>query len=148
MGRLVGRLVVTNAPKATVLIRLLVGGVFLSEGLQKFLFPELGSGRFAKIGLPNPDILGPLVGAFETVCGALILVGLLTRLAALPLLAIMAVALVTTKVPILMEGGFWKAAHDARNDWSMSLGSLFLLLVGAGPWSIDATLQRRLRSGD
>jgi uncharacterized membrane protein YphA (DoxX/SURF4 family) len=127
-----------GGPAAVVLIRLMVGAVFLSEGIQKFLFAEeLGAGRFARIGLPAPDLLGPFVGSFEIACGALVLLGLFTRLAALPLLAIMAVAIVTTKLPMLEARGVWTMAHESRTDWSMFLGALFLLLVGPGPWSID-----------
>lgn len=138
---MVRRLAATRAPAAALLIRLLVGAVFLSEGIQKFLFPgELGAGRFAKVGLPMPELLGPLVGSFEVVCGALVLAGLLTRRAVLPLLAIMAVALATTKWPMLADQGFWHMAHESRTDWSMTLGSLYLLIVGAGPWSVDARL--------
>ncbi|HEU4410766.1 MAG TPA: DoxX family protein [Polyangiaceae bacterium] len=132
-----------EAPAATVLIRLAVGAVFLSEGVQKFLFPaELGAGRFAKIGLPAPALLGPLVGAVEIACGSLVLAGLLTRLAALPLAAIMVVAIATTKLPELSKSGFWAAAHGARTDWAMLLGALFLAAVGAGPRSVDARLGR------
>jgi uncharacterized membrane protein YphA (DoxX/SURF4 family) len=133
------QLIRSDAAAAVILIRLLVGAVFLSEGIQKFLFPdELGAGRFLKIGLPMPDLLGPFVGWFEIACGSLVLVGLLTRLAAIPLLIVMAVALATTKWAILMEQGFWAMAHEARTDWSMTLGLLFLLIVGAGSWSADA----------
>lgn len=126
-----------------MLIRLLVGGVFLSEGVQKFLVPgELGTGRFAEIGFPSPGFLAYFVGAFEVVCGALLLLGLFTRLAAIPMLANMAVAFASTKVPILLESGFWEMAHEARNDYAQFLGSLFLLIVGAGPWSLDAAIVR------
>ena len=122
----------------------MVGAVFLSEGIQKCLFPDqLGVGRFLKIGLPMPELLGSFVGTFEIVCGSLVLLGLLTRLAVVPLLVIMAVALATTKWPILLDQGFWSMAHEARTDWAMTLGSLFLLLVGGGPWSIDAWLSGR-----
>jgi uncharacterized membrane protein YphA (DoxX/SURF4 family) len=108
------------------------------------MFPDqLGVGRFLKIGLPMPELLGPFVGTFEIICGSLVLLGLLTRLAVIPLLVIMAVALTTTKWPMLAAQGFWHMAHEARTDWSMSLGSLFLLIVGAGPWSLDARLQSR-----
>ena len=139
----------TGAPAAVILIRMLVGLVFLSEGIQKFLFPaELGVGRFARIGLPAPGFLPPFVATFEITCGTLILMGLLTRLAAVPLVAIMLTALATTKVPILMGKGFWAMAHEARTDWSMLLGSVFLLIVGAGPWSIDSALSRPKRAGD
>lgn len=138
------RLIGTDAPATVVLIRLMIGAVFLSEGIQKFLFPDqLGAGRFLKIGLPMPELLGPFVGTFEIVCGSLVLLGLLTRLAVIPLLVIMAVALTTTKWPMLAAQGFWHMAHEARTDWSMALGSLLLLIVGAGPWSLDARLQSR-----
>jgi putative oxidoreductase len=141
------RLIATRAPAAVLLIRCLVGLVFLSEGIQKFLFPEsAGAGRFAKIGLPSPELLATLVGVFEICCGLLITLGLLTRLAVIPTITIMLVAIASTKIPILMESGFWKMAHEARTDWSMLLGSLFLLIVGAGPWSCDAVLNRRLNS--
>jgi uncharacterized membrane protein YphA (DoxX/SURF4 family) len=129
--------------RSLILIRLMVGAVFLSEGIQKFLFPaEVGAGRFAKIGLPAPETLATLVACFEIVCGLLVVLGLLTRLAVVPLITIMVVAIASTKVPILLASGFWKMAHEARTDWSMLLGSLFLLLVGAGPWSIDGRRRR------
>lgn len=137
------KLLATDAPAAVVLVRLAVGGVFLSEGVQKFLFPDaLGVGRFAKIGIPAPEVTAPFVGVCETVCGVLLVLGFLTRLAAIPLVIDMGVAIATTKVPILMKGGFWAMAHEARTDWAMLLGALFLLIVGAGRWSLDAGLTR------
>src|SRR3954447_2455903 len=105
--RPVHRLLQTDAPGSVLLVRLLVGAVFLSEGVQKFLFPDaLGVGRFAKIGIPAPAFTGPFVGAVEIVCGALILLGLVTRLATIPLLVSMTVAVISTKVPILLGRGF------------------------------------------
>ena len=139
-----GRLLATSAPSATVLVRLIVGAVFLSEGVQKFLYPAaLGVGRFAKIGIPWPEFSAPFDAVFEIGCGLLILLGLLTRLAAIPLVVDMLVAIATTKVPMLLEKGFWSMAHEARTDWSMLLGAVFLLIVGGGAWSIDARLTRR-----
>lgn len=133
------RLQATSAPAATLLIRILVGAVFLSEGIQKFLFAaELGAGRFAKIGLPEPGLLAPFVGGCEILCGSLVVAGVWTRLAVLPLLAIMTTAFFTTKLPIFLASGFWKMAHEGRTDFAMTLGSLFLLCVGAGPLSWDA----------
>ena len=133
------RILHTSAPGTALLIRLMVGAVFLSEGIQKFLFPDqLGVGRFLKIGLPAPELLAPFVGTTEIVCGTLLLLGLAARLATIPLLIIMAVALTTTKFPMLANQGFWTMAHEMRTDWSMFLGSLFLLIVGAGTWSLDA----------
>jgi uncharacterized membrane protein YphA (DoxX/SURF4 family) len=134
----------SSAPAAVLLIRLMVGCVFISEGLQKFLFSdEVGAGRFAKIGLPSPEVLAPFVGTFEVVCGALVLLGLFTRLAVIPLLTVMGVAVWTTKVPMLLSSGFWKMAHEARTDFSMIMGCLFLLLAGAGACSLDARPSRR-----
>ena len=135
------RIVESNAPRATLLIRALVGWVFLSEGIQKFLFPgALGVGRFVKIGIPAPQFFAPFVGVIEIVCGAMLIVGLLTRLAAIPLLIDISVAILTTKIPMLEKSGFWAAMHEARTDFCMCLGALFLLIVGAGPLSLDARL--------
>ena len=134
----------TEAGAAVLLVRLLAGGVFLSEGIQKFLYPlELGTGRFIKIGIPAPDLMAPFVGVVEIVCGVLLIAGLLTRLAAVPLIVDIAVAIWTTKIPIFMKQGFWAMAHEARTDWCMLLGSVFLVLTGAGAWSIDAKLATR-----
>lgn len=128
----------TSAPRGTILIRLLVGGVFLSEGIQKFLFPAaLGVGRFIKIGIPAPQFFAPFVGVVEIVCGALLIVGFLTRLAAIPLIIDICVAIITTKIPMLSKAGFWSTAHEARTDYCMLLGLIFLLLVGSGPFSMD-----------
>lgn len=155
----VARWLKTDAGRASVLIRLLVGlVVFFPEGLQKLFFPAiLGAGRFAKIGIPWPDVMGPFVGMIETVCGLLIIFGLLTRLAALPLIIVMIVALVSTKLPLMLghdvwifhappatRYGFWGMAHEARADFCMLLGALFLLITGGGRWSLDAWLTQRL----
>lgn len=138
------KIVATNAPTSVLLIRLMVGLVFLSEGIQKFLFPDVaGVGRFTKIGLPEPEFLAYFVAVFEITCGSLIALGLLTRLAVIPTITIMFVAIATTKASILMSDGFWKVAHEARTDWSMLLGSLFLLIVGAGRCSLDGWLMRK-----
>lgn len=94
----------TSAPGVVIFIRLVVGAVFLSEGIQKCLFPaDLGLGRFMKIGIPAPAFTAAFVGVCEIVCGVLILVGLLTPLAAIPLIIDMLVAILTTKMPIFPE---------------------------------------------
>jgi uncharacterized membrane protein YphA (DoxX/SURF4 family) len=147
----------TKASAWTVLIRLQVGlMVFFPEGIQKLIFPDiLGAGRFARIGIPFPDLMGPFVGVVETVCGLLIILGLVTRLASIPLIIIMIVALVSTKLPILIghdvwtfhlaqdikRTGFWSMMHEARADLTMLLGCLYLLIVGAGRWSLDARIR-------
>ena len=141
-----------RALRTLPLVRLMVGIVFVSEGLQKFLLPAVrGPGRFAEIGFPAPEFFGFGVGTVEVVCGVLVLLGLYTRGAAIPLIAIMVGALVTTKLPILLGDGFgpfavrnldtygfWAMMHAARTDWAMLLGSLVLSIAGAGPKSLDA----------
>jgi putative oxidoreductase len=133
----------TNSGTPVILIRLIVGLVFFSEGLQKFLFADaLGAGRFIKIGIPAPEFFAPFVGVFEILCGVLILIGLLTRLAAIPMIINILVAVATTKIPILLNSGFWQMAHEARTDFSMLLGSVFLLIAGAGKYSLDYYVSR------
>lgn len=137
------KIIQTDSSKTTIIIRLIVGIVFLSEGIQKFLFPALrGAGRFEKIGLPSPEFLGSFVGGFEILCGGLILLGLFTRLASIPLIIIMLVAFGTTKAEVLANQGFWELMHGSRTDWSMLLGSIFLLIKGGGYWSIDNSQTR------
>ena len=134
----------TRNSGAILFIRIMIGSVFLSEGIQKFLFPALrGAGRFESIGLPFPDFLGPFVGVFEITCGILILIGLVTRLASIPLITIMVVAITTTKIPILASDGLWQMLHAARTDWAMLLGGFFLLMKGGGKWSVDQFLMHR-----
>jgi len=138
-----------NVQSAIILVRFIVGTVFLFEGMQKFIFPAaLGIGRFMKIGIPAPEVMAPFVGVIEIVCGLMVLFGLYTRLAALPLVIDMLVAIATTKIPILMEKGFWAMAHEARVDWSMILGSVFLLIAGSGRWSLDELRIRNAESRD
>lgn len=132
------KLVNTVNDNRSLIPRIIVGLVFLSEGIQKFLYPEIvGVGRFEKIGFENPEFWAYLVAGFEVVGGLLILVGLLTRLAAIPLLTIMATALISTKIPILLNEGFWFMAHAARTDFAMTMLLIFLLIYGAGKWSVD-----------
>jgi putative oxidoreductase len=130
-----------SAPRSVILIRLLVGCVFFSEGVQKFLFPAaLGVGRFQKIGIPTPQFFGPFVGVVEIVCGALVIVGLVTRLASIPLLMNISVAIATTKIPMFARSGLWATLHEARTDFCMFLGSVFLIACGSGEISLDAIL--------
>lgn len=144
--------------KATyTLIRFLVGGVFLAEGIQKFLYPDLrGAGRFDAIGFPSPEFLGHFVGMFEIIAGVLLILGLLARPAALIVLIVMGTAIITIKIPILLgesfgpfvlrdleHYGFWSMIHEGRTDFSMFLCSIFILIEGAGKWSIDLLMFRR-----
>lgn len=146
-NRIVESLLGTTAPAAVIVIRLLTGTIFLSEGIQKFLYPaDLGVGRFEKLGIIYPSITAPFVGTVEIVCGILLLLGLAIRLAAIPLLITMCVAIVSTKFNVLMGSGFWKFAHEARTDYSMIMSLIFLLIVGAGSISLDNTIIKKRRS--
>jgi uncharacterized membrane protein YphA (DoxX/SURF4 family) len=133
----------TRTAKALLLIRILVGWVFVSEGIQKFVFPsQLGVGRFEKIGIPAAHFMAPFVGAVEIVCGSLLLIGLVMRVAVIPLLGVILVAIATTKLPMIAKTGMWSMLHEARTDFSMLLGLVFLLITGAGTWSLDARRNR------
>ena len=145
------QLTATRASGAVVLIRLYVGLIFLGEGVLKFLRPDaLGPGRFDKAGIPASTFFAYFDGVFEIGCGVLILAGLLTRLAAVPMIIDMIGALAITKLPILWgnaplypkEGGFWDFFHEGRLEVAMLCGSVFLLIVGAGAYSLDRRMNR------
>lgn len=152
------QLLTTSPSKTTVLIRIMVGSVFLSEGIQKFLYPAArGIGRFDKMGFPNPDFFASLVGSLEILCGVLLLIGFLTRAAALLMFINMTVAIIVTKIPIafgesfgpfvlreLKTYGFWSMAHEMRTDFAMWLGSIFLLIKGGGKWSLDLKMNKEI----
>ncbi len=138
-------LLMTTAPAAVVVIRFLLGSIFISEGIQKFLLPnELGIGRFEKLGIFYPSFTAPFVGIVEIICGTLLVVGLLTRFASMPLLITMFVAIYSTKFNVLIDSGFWKFAHEARTDYSMIMCLAFLLIVGSGPISMDQKLTENI----
>lgn len=160
-------LIHTNTPSWLILIRLSLSVVFISEGIQKLIYPDLlGTGRFIKMGIPYPEFTGPFVGWVEIICGSLILMGLFTRLAAVPLIVTMLVALIATKLPIWMGTdwvltesitfhlrelktyGFWSFMHEARLDWAMLMGAIYLLAVGSGQWSLDKILAARFSDWD
>lgn len=141
----------TRASGAVVLIRFYVGLIFVGEGILKFLRPEtLGPGRFEKAGIPAGAFFANLDGVFEIICGVMILAGLLVRVATLPMIVDMIGALVITKVPLLWgsaplypkEGGFWDFLHEGRLEIAMLCGSIFLLIVGAGAYSLDGRVKR------
>jgi len=133
----------TALDNRTILPRLIVGLVFLSEGIQKYLFPELvGVGRFEKIGFADPSFWAYFAGAFEIICGSLVLLGLFIRFAAIPLVIIMMTAFITTKWPILMDKGFWAMAHEYRTDFAMTLLLIYLIIYGAGKWSLDSIIYK------
>lgn len=150
----------TDAAKTTIIIRIMVGSIFLSEGIQKFLYPALrGVGRFEGMGFPNPEFFGYFVGSFEVLAGLLIVFGFLTRVGSLIAIFIMSFAILTTKIPIalgesfgpfvlrdLNTYGFWSMAHEIRVDFALLLGSIFLIIKGGGHWSFDRKLYKKFYS--
>jgi uncharacterized membrane protein YphA (DoxX/SURF4 family) len=129
-----------------LLIRIIVGIVFITEGVLKFLYPgELGAGRFAHIGLPWPHVLAPLVGALEIAGGGAVLLNLYAGDAAIVLLCVIVTALASTKLPILLghavgpfpvpksveHHGILGFLHEARTDLAM-LFSLVAILIDSG----------------
>ncbi len=131
--------------RSLVLLRLAVGLIFATQGFLKYVDPNMGVHRFARIGFPAPLFTAHFVGAFEMVCGVLVLAGLWTRLAAIPLLIVICTAIATTKVPELFRAnqGLWYMVSDARTDFAMLCCLLFLLICGPGTWSIDNREQPR-----
>jgi uncharacterized membrane protein YphA (DoxX/SURF4 family) len=140
-GVLSARIFSTDNDKKPVLIRLTVGLIFLTEGIQKHLFPSLlGAGRFQTIGFSHPAFWAYFTATFEIICGTLILLGFASRVASIPLLIIMITAFVTTKLPILITKGGWPWAHEYRTDFAMTLLLIYLIIYGSGHWSIDSEL--------
>jgi len=144
-----------SGPKATLAIRLMAGGVFLSEGLLKFVYVNQGVGRFTKLGIPMPGVLAPAIAILEIVGGILLMTGLGTRLISAPFIVEMVVAILSTKIalyfgtsplpkpPAPPVAGWWAVLHESRSDYAQLLCCAFLLAAGPGPWSLDAVLQRR-----
>jgi putative oxidoreductase len=145
----------TDGPKSTLLLRLMAGGVFLWEGILKFVYTNQGVGRFTKLGLPMPAITANFVACLEIVGGLLLLTGLLTRLIAVPFIIEMIVAILSTKIalylgtsplplpPALPKVGMWAVLHEIRSDYAQIMTTIFLLMNGPGKWSLDALLHTK-----
>jgi putative oxidoreductase len=141
---------ITTAPRATILIRLMAGAVFLSEGILKFVYTNQGVGRFTKLGFPFPNTTATAIGVFEIVGGAMLISGLFTRLVAIGFSFEMIVAMLTTKISLYLgtsplpapaaapKVGIWAVLHETRSDWAQLVCCVFLIVVGAGVLSLDA----------
>ena len=143
------RILNTGDDNKIIFIRFLVGFIFISEGIQKYLFVEmLGPGRFIELGFSNAIFWAYFTGAFEIFCGTLVLFGLLTRLASIPLLTIMITALITTKLPLLVAKGFWTFAHEYNKDFALTLLLIMLIIYGGGKWSVDLRILKPKNSSN
>jgi putative oxidoreductase len=138
-----------RGPASIVLIRLAAGLIFFTQGILKFIDPNMGVARFTRIGFPHPNFTAHFVGTLEIACALLVLLGLWTRAAAVPLLIVISTAIATTKIPELFRAnqGFWYMVSDARTDFAMFCCLLFLILAGPGGWSLDAQRARENTSG-
>lgn len=141
-NRAFGKLFSTCGHRPVILVRLMIGVVFLISGLQKFIFPEMGPGRFAGMGYAYPAFTAYLVAFFEAAGGLLILIGLAVRLASVPIAVIMAVAIITTKIPRIPEG-IWVFLQSVRLDYAMLMGAVFLIWSGADKLSVDARIEKK-----
>jgi uncharacterized membrane protein YphA (DoxX/SURF4 family) len=144
-----------DGPAATVLPRLMAGGIFLSEGILKFVYTNQGVGRFTKLGFPFPEGTATFVAGLEIIGGTLLILGLATRAIAVPFIIEMLVAILSTKVGLYLgtsplplppappKVGMWAVLHESRSDWAQLLTSAYLMFVGPGRFSIDARLAKR-----
>jgi putative oxidoreductase len=153
------RILHTDAPTAVLLVRLAVGFTFIVAGSGKLRDLGSTSGFFEGLGFPSPAPLAAMVGTFEVIGGTLVLIGLLTRIAVVPLMVIMVMALLSTKLPTLVGGpvgpfaaprgpntGMAAFLNASRLDFSMLMSTIFLFLVGAGKASLDAVIAGRRNS--
>ncbi|HKN70188.1 MAG TPA: DoxX family protein [Terriglobales bacterium] len=134
----------TESSRSILLVRIAVGLIFFTQGILKYIDPNMGVVRFTRIGFPHPYFTAHFVGAFEVLCGLLVLLGLWTRLVSIPLLIVITTAIATTKIPELFRAnqGFWYMVSDARTDFAMFCCLLFLISAGGGSWSLDARSAR------
>ena len=144
-----------SAPRSTILIRLMAGGVFFWEGILKFVYVNQGIGRFTKLGMPWPGPTAHFVAVLEIVGGLMLMSGFLTRFISVPFIIEMLVAMLSTKIALYLgtstlplppsppQFGIWAVLHEVRSEFAQMMCSVFLLCAGPGPWSIDALLARR-----
>jgi len=150
----------TDGPKSIAILRIMAGGVFLWEGILKFVYANQGIGRFTKLGMPLPHFTVDFVAGLEIGGGVLLLSGLLTRLIAIPFIFEMIVAILSTKISLYLgtsplplpaappKIGIWAVLHEVRSEYAQLLTVAFLLINGPGKWSLDALLRVKKREAN
>jgi putative oxidoreductase len=148
-----------DGPKSILICRVMAGGVFLWEGILKFVYTNQGVGRFTKLGIPFPHFTANFIACLEIGGGVLLLTGLMTRMIAIPFVAEMIVAMLSTKISLYLGRsplplppapptiGIWAVLHEVRSEYAQLLADLFLMVNGPGKWSLDALLQRKRQAG-
>lgn len=138
-----------TGPSATLILRLMAGGVFFWEGILKFVYVNQGVGRFTKLGFPFPETTAHFIAVGEIIGGLLLLFGLFTRAVAFYFVVQMIIAVLTTKISLYLgtsplplppappKVGIWAVLHEIRSDYAQILTCLFLLIEGAGRRSLD-----------
>jgi putative oxidoreductase len=128
----------TGNDNKIIFLRIIVGSIFIIEGILKYLYLEVyGPTFFNEIGFRNAFFWAYFTGAFEISCGLLVLAGFFIRIASIPLLIIMITAFIRTKLPLLFDRGFWTFAHEYRIDFSLTILLILLVYYGGGRWSFD-----------
>ena len=150
----------TLGPQSTLILRLMAGGVFLWEGVLKFVYANQGVGRFTKLGMPIPHFTADFVAILEIAGGLLLIFGFLTRWISVPFIIEMIVAILSTKISLYLgtsplprpvappQIGIWAVLHEIRSDYAQIVTVIFLMMNGPGKWSLDAVLQRKLKKGE
>jgi putative oxidoreductase len=123
-----------------LLARVAIGVVFIGTGWGKLHNLDKITSFFTELGIPAPGLNAVVASSAELVCGILLLVGLFTRLAAVPLVVVMIVAIVTAK----------RGDINGLSDLLGFVETLYIVLfawlatAGAGPISLDRVLLRAL----
>lgn len=139
-----GKILGTGDDRKMIIIRLIVGLIFISEGILKYKQAQwLGPGRFTDIGFNNPFFWAYFTGAVEIFFGTFVLTGFLTRLASIPLFIVMLTAFFKTKLPLIENRGIWTFLHEYTTDFALTLLIVLLFINGSGSLSFDKLFTRK-----
>jgi putative oxidoreductase len=120
------------------LARLTVGWIFVVSGWGKLHNLDQVINYFGELGIPHPELQAPFASGTELVCGTLVLIGLFTRVAGVPLIITMVVAILTAQ----RDNVHGVADLFGLIEWCYIALLVWLGVAGPGPLSIDALLVR------